>query len=758
MKNFWIKKEKGFNQLNNFIKDKINAKRYLTGFTIIEIIIAISVLSFGFLLVYNVFFNNGILTYNISPTQLAAEVLASNLSTGIESNKVKFTVNNPAPTTTSISPASAIVSGSDFTLTVNGTGFISTSVIKFNNSDKKTTYVSPTQLTAIIAASDITTVGIFNVAVVNPTPGGGTSNSQTFTVNNPIPITTDISPVSKTAGSPQFILTVIGINFVSGSVVKFNNSNKTTTYISPTQLTTIITASDLATARIFDITVFNPAPGGGISNKQKFAIATNQGKLIIVKNTKDGDGTFGYDISPILSTLNITTVNNIGSSDPISVNSGTTYAITETIPSGWTFNSATCDKAFTAGVNSVTDVAVQTGQTTTCTFNNTKLSVVDIGSQRFTGETGININNITEVITNIVNKIIEIPGVSIIAKEIKKIIEIPKVAIVIKEIKKIIETPVGSVVTKVVSTTGVAITTATIATNVFTSSVFSPEIFLIPFRIFSLLMFALGIKKRSRPWGVVYDSITKQPIDPAYVILKDLQDKNVSSAITDIDGRYGFLVKPGVYKITANKTNYSFPSQKLLGKTQDELYDNLYFGDQIEFKKEGEVITKNIPLDSIKFDWNEFAKKDKTFMKFYSKWDLILGKISDAFFVVGFIVAVIAFFAAPYPYNTIIVGFYLFLLVLRILGIKLKPIGHIINKETGTPLSFAILRVIIPVSNIEVTHKIADKYGKYYCLIPSGKYYVKIENKNDDGSYSLVYTSPVIDTSKKGIIKKIFKV
>ena len=61
-------------------------------------------------------------------------------------------------------------------------------------------------------------------------------------------------------------------------------------------------------------------------------------------------------------------------------------------------------------------------------------------------------------------------------------------------------------------------------------------------------------------------------------------------------------------------------------------------------------------------------------------------------------------------------------------------------------------------SDVEIVSKVADRYGRYYCLVPPGQYYVKIEKKNRDGSYSLVYTSKVIDVSKKGIIKEKFKV
>src|SRR3989344_1707142 len=180
---------------------------------------------------------------------------------------------NPVPTTTSISPTSKNAGESEFTLTVNGTNFISGSVVKFDGSSRTTTYVSSTQLTATIPASDLTTGGIFSITVFNLSPGGGTSNAQTFTVNNLVPTTTSISPTTKTVYDSGFTLTVNGTNFVSTSVVKFDGSSRTTTYVSSTQLTATIPASDIASEGTFPITVFNPTPGGGESNSQTFTIS-----------------------------------------------------------------------------------------------------------------------------------------------------------------------------------------------------------------------------------------------------------------------------------------------------------------------------------------------------------------------------------------------------------------------------------------------------------------------------------------------------
>jgi hypothetical protein len=92
--------------------------------------------------------------------------------------------NNPVPTITSLSPPSATAGGPAFTLTVNGTNFVSGAVVSFGGLAKTTTFVSATQLTASILTSDIATAGTPAVTVQNPAPGGGISNSVTFTVTS----------------------------------------------------------------------------------------------------------------------------------------------------------------------------------------------------------------------------------------------------------------------------------------------------------------------------------------------------------------------------------------------------------------------------------------------------------------------------------------------------------------------------------------------------------------------------------------------
>ena len=227
---------------------------------------------------------SGLMSANRRWIQYQLELTTSDPSTSpfFDEIRISYLSNvsgGSLPVINSLAPTSAIAGGSAFTLTVNGSGFVNGSVVQWNGAGRTTTFVSSTQLTAAIAAADIAAAGTAQVTVFNPAPGGGTSNAQTFTINtinNPVPTTTSLSPASATAGGSAFTLTVNGSGFVNGSVVQWNGAGRTTTFVSSTQLTAAIPAADIATAGTAQVTVFNPAPGGGTSNAQTFTINTIQ--------------------------------------------------------------------------------------------------------------------------------------------------------------------------------------------------------------------------------------------------------------------------------------------------------------------------------------------------------------------------------------------------------------------------------------------------------------------------------------------------
>lgn len=89
---------------------------------------------------------------------------------------------NPVPTLATLVPSSAAAGGPAFTLTVTGTNFLTSSIVRWNGGDRATTYDSSTQLRAAITAADIAAAGSAAVTVFNPAPGGGTSSPLTFTI------------------------------------------------------------------------------------------------------------------------------------------------------------------------------------------------------------------------------------------------------------------------------------------------------------------------------------------------------------------------------------------------------------------------------------------------------------------------------------------------------------------------------------------------------------------------------------------------
>ena len=182
--------------------------------------------------------------------------------------------SNPVPTITAISPTSAVAgSSAGFTLTINGTNFAAASMVNFGGTTPTTTFVSSTQLTAAIPVAAIASVGTAAVTVSNPAPGGGTSNAVNFTITNSLtPVIAGLDPSGAAVGGSAFTLRVVGGNFQSNSVVRWNAADRPTTFVTTNEVTAQIPAGDIATTGAATVTVFNLAPGVGSSNSVTFTI------------------------------------------------------------------------------------------------------------------------------------------------------------------------------------------------------------------------------------------------------------------------------------------------------------------------------------------------------------------------------------------------------------------------------------------------------------------------------------------------------
>jgi YVTN family beta-propeller protein len=242
---------------------------------------------------------------------------------------------NPSPSVAngSLSPSSAVAGSAAFTLTVNGSNFISSSVVQWNGSPRTTTFVSGTSLQAAITAADIVSAGAAMVTVMNPAPGGGTSGALTFTIKVPPPVITFLTPSSAVMGGTAFTLTVTGTRFVSASSVQWNGSPRTTTFVSSTELQATITGADIAAIGTAKVTVVNPVVNGGPSTASTFFVGSSGGANFATITLNLAVKDIVYD--PVNTVFYL----SVASTDPnhpntVSVLDPSTDTITSSVPAG----------------------------------------------------------------------------------------------------------------------------------------------------------------------------------------------------------------------------------------------------------------------------------------------------------------------------------------------------------------------------------------------------------------------------------------
>ncbi len=142
--------------------------------------------------------------------------------------------SNPVPVLAAISPNTAVAGSGPLTLALTGSGFIPASDVRWNGTSLPgVTYVSPTSLTVTIPAAHLTSPGTAAVTVVNPSPGGGTSSPQTFTISAPaakLAFTTQ--PGNGTAGQPLSVQPVVAVQTAAGATVTADSATVVTLAVS----------------------------------------------------------------------------------------------------------------------------------------------------------------------------------------------------------------------------------------------------------------------------------------------------------------------------------------------------------------------------------------------------------------------------------------------------------------------------------------------------------------------------------------------
>ncbi len=200
---------------------------------------------------------------------------------------------SPEPDIVSLTPAQALAGSPGLTLTVAGSGFVQSSVIRWNGSDRPTTYVSATQVKAAIPAADLAATGAAVVSVFTPAPGGGASEALTFSITPPpslaVSATTVISgsPVTVTLtngpGGTTDWLALAAVGAPDSSYVQF-------TYVGAGVTNRTWTVNAPATAGAYEFRLFKQATFVRLATSPKITIDAPPPPTLTVSATSASPG------------------------------------------------------------------------------------------------------------------------------------------------------------------------------------------------------------------------------------------------------------------------------------------------------------------------------------------------------------------------------------------------------------------------------------------------------------------------------------
>ena len=182
----------------------------------------------------------------------------------------------PAPTLNAMAPTKATAGGLGLSLVLMGDHFVSWTVVRADGADLPTTYVSETEMHALLPAARIADAGVLQIDVFTTTPGGGRSTTLGFLVENPLPILTAITPSSVEVNSSDLPITLTGGSFAKTAKVSFDGTDLALGTITPTSIVATIPATLLHASGSHAVIVSNPAPAGGKSSPIAFTVTNPQ--------------------------------------------------------------------------------------------------------------------------------------------------------------------------------------------------------------------------------------------------------------------------------------------------------------------------------------------------------------------------------------------------------------------------------------------------------------------------------------------------
>lgn len=269
---------------------------------------------------------------------------------------------------------------------------------------------------------------------------------------------------------------------------------------------------------------------------------------------------------------------------------------------------------------------------------------------------------------------------------------------------------------------------------------------------FTTILGGVKVRKKSQDYGMVYDSITKEPIIRAIVRIFDSENKLVATEVTNQFGIFeANLEKSGGYKIKVMARNYLFPSN-IIRSEEDGIYQNIYTGGSFDYDP-SVPINYSIPIDPLESGSREYTKAI-----FLNKVSAFFSKLQTILLILGFIFAVVSYVNNASILNIAVLGIYVLIgIISLVIYIKNRKKYGIVTDVNNQKLSnFTILLKELEFGKIH-SQRITDEQGRYRFIVPGGKYRIELANS----SYQIINQEDVnIDTNneKISVVNKNLKI
>ncbi len=234
-------------------------------------------------------------------------------------------------------------------------------------------------------------------------------------------------------------------------------------------------------------------------------------------------------------------------------------------------------------------------------------------------------------------------------------------------------------------------------------------------RVFSYILALFKIGKKKRNCGLVYNSVTKEPLGMAIVRIFSKEGRLVATEVTNQYGIFESSLPSDTYKLDINMNGYVFPSSLIAGN-QDLPYRNIYTGG--DFNLSNHPISYSVPVDPLN---KSVLQEIKTVVR--NRFINISISLINIVILIGLLFSVLSYIKVPNTFNLALLILYILTLVITIvMNSQGKYRFGTVRDIYEERLEGVELSLMETEFGTNFARRITDEKGKYRFIVPGGEY------------------------------------